>query len=132
MRRTRPRCHFRIVSGLKRSRYWSSRRRGPAVSRASAAARTAKVSFSLRVSRGWLALQQAHLLAQHEDLEVVGAVALPPAEDRVDEERDQMREHEPEHPALILLGKSARGDSQHVAERGEPVRAPPLSTDLFP
>jgi hypothetical protein len=52
LRRTSSRCHVRIVSGLNRRRYWSSRSRGPAVRRASAAARMARVSFSARVSRG--------------------------------------------------------------------------------
>jgi hypothetical protein len=45
------------------------------------------VSFSPRVSRSGrraLALQEAHLLPQHEDLDILVAVALPRAEGQID------------------------------------------------
>jgi hypothetical protein len=47
---------------------------------------------------GALALQQAHLVPQHEDLEVLIAGAWSRADGQVDEERHEVREHEPEHP----------------------------------
>ena len=49
-----------------------------------------------------LALQQTHLVPQHENLEVLVAVAWSSARDQVDEERHEMREHEPEHPPLLF------------------------------
>jgi hypothetical protein len=51
---------------------------------------------------GALALEQAHLVPQHEDLEVLLAVAAPRAKDQIDEERDEMPEYEPQHPALPM------------------------------
>jgi len=43
-----------------------------------------------------LALEQAHLVPQ-EDLEVRVAVGTSPHTDEVDEERHELREHEPAH-----------------------------------
>jgi len=51
---------------------------------------------------GALTLEDAHLVAQHEDLEVLLAVAAPRAKDQIDEERDEMSKHEPQHPALPM------------------------------
>jgi len=51
---------------------------------------------------GALALQQAHLLPQHHDLEILVTTALPRAADHVDEERHEMCEYEPEHPPLLI------------------------------
>ena len=46
-----------------------------------------------------LSLQQAQLVLQEEDLQILVAVGAPPDRNQVDEERYQMREHEPEHEA---------------------------------
>jgi hypothetical protein len=43
------------------------------------------------------ALQQAHLLLQEEDLEVLVVVGTPPGSDQVDEKRHEVREHQPAH-----------------------------------
>ena len=50
-----------------------------------------------------LALQQAHLVLQQEDLEVLVVVGTAPGRDQVDEEGREMREHEPAHKPLPPL-----------------------------
>ena len=59
------------------------------------------------------ALQQAHLVLQQEDLQVLVAVGVLPASDQVDEECHQMREHEPEQraPSTLLLAQRLAGQS---------------------
>ena len=53
-----------------------------------------------------MALQQAHLVLQQKDLQVLVAVGPPPHADEVDEEGHEMREHEPAHkvpPQLVIV-----------------------------
>jgi hypothetical protein len=50
---------------------------------------------------GALALRQARLVPQHENLEVLVVVAAPRPEGQIDEERDEVAEQEPEHPPLL-------------------------------
>jgi len=59
---------------------------------------------------GLPALQQTHLVPQHEDLHgLVAAVGAPHGE-QVDEERDEMREYEPEHKPLTTFSSGRRRD----------------------
>ena len=60
------------------------------------------VGRTSRPPQGALALQQAHLVPQHEDLEVLVAVAWPCADDEIDVERNEMPEHEPDHEPLLM------------------------------
>jgi len=49
---------------------------------------------------GALALAPAHLLPQHEDRAGLGAGAASRAEDQVDEDREELRAHAPDHSPL--------------------------------
>lgn len=60
---------------------------------------------------GTLALQQANLVPQHEDLQVLIAVAWSHASDQVDEECHEVHEQEPEHTPLPRLTVSRRHDT---------------------
>jgi hypothetical protein len=55
-----------------------------------------------------LALQEAHLVLQEEDLQVLVAVGPPPRAEQVDEERHEMREHEPAHQISPPLPNTGR------------------------
>ncbi len=58
-----------------------------------------------------LALEQAHLVRQQEDLQVLVAVGPTPDADEVDEERHEMHEHEPAHevpPPLSITSRRPR------------------------
>jgi hypothetical protein len=44
-----------------------------------------------------LALQQAHLVSEHEDLQLLVAALHPPRDEQVNKVCDEMRDHEPEH-----------------------------------
>jgi hypothetical protein len=64
-----------------------------------------------------LALQQAHLVLQEEDLEILVAVGVSRASEQVDEERDQMHEHEPEQRApSVRLVVHQRPGRPHLAQ----------------
>ncbi len=71
---------------------------------------------------GALALQQAHLVPQHEDLEVLVAVAPPRADHQVNEECGEVCEHEPEHASPPDCASPAGGTwhraTEIIADRG--------------
>ena len=77
------------------------------------------MSCSQRCQARWraLALQQAHLVLQEEDLEILVAVGVSRASEQVDEERHQMHEHEPEQrsPSARLVVHQRPGQP-HLAQ----------------